>query len=353
MAESSGACFSTNSFARTRKRSGLARPQEPHDLIDTLRGGINSKPNGNAIAPYENSCLSICLHPINRHALPAPRDSGNERCHFLATSNWDSRCSHKSTAIRVRDNILCEEAFQSGHVSLLRGSNKCLQKAPLLGQADRCALAIGDVFTSAANELADVCFLRLQDGRDLVVGVIERLAQNICGAFCGREFLKKQQNRKFKCFAALRTYSGIAACVHRFGKPNPDVSFAARVCGLDKVDTQSCGCRRQICGRVHYRVAICGLPPHPNVLHNILGLRCTSEHAVSNSEETRTHAYECRETAIVCSDLGVNGKRQDRPRDLFRGRHSYSPVIGFAIVLIRCRISRASFRDSFKHHYSL
>jgi len=33
--------------------------------VDALRGGINSKPNGNAIAQYENSCLSICLAAMN------------------------------------------------------------------------------------------------------------------------------------------------------------------------------------------------------------------------------------------------------------------------------------------------
>src|SRR5215831_395528 len=94
--------------------SELAWSQKPHDLIDASRGGINSEPNGNAIAQYENGCLSICLDPVKRHAFPAPcGDSGNERCYTLATSNWDSCCAYKSTAIRVRNNILCEEMFQS------------------------------------------------------------------------------------------------------------------------------------------------------------------------------------------------------------------------------------------------
>src|SRR5882762_797413 len=179
--------------------------------------------------------------------------------------------------------------FQSSHVSLLSGSDKSLQKAALLAWVDGCAPAICDVFTGTADELPDVCFLHLQDGRDLVVGVIERLVQNICGAFCGREFLKEQQDRKLECFAALRTYSGIGAGVHRFGKPSPDVGFVPGVCGLDKVDTQSCGCRRQVCGRVLNRAPIYRLPPQPNILHYILGFRRTSEHTVSDAEQTRTH----------------------------------------------------------------
>jgi hypothetical protein len=47
--------------------------------------------------------------------------------------------------------------------------------------------------------------LPFQDVGDLAVGIIERFAQNICGTFCGREFLKQHQNRKLQRFAALRT----------------------------------------------------------------------------------------------------------------------------------------------------
>src|SRR5260370_32327186 len=39
--------------------------------------------------------------------------------------------AYKSTDIGVRNNILCEEMFQSSHVSLLGGSDKGLQKATL------------------------------------------------------------------------------------------------------------------------------------------------------------------------------------------------------------------------------
>src|ERR1700746_1675124 len=118
-------------------RIELAWPQEPHDLIDALRGGVNSKPKGNAIAQYENGCLSVCLDPVKRHALPTPfGESGNESCYVLATRNRDSRCVHKSSAICVRNNILCEESFQSSHICVLRGGDKGLQQAPLLARSD-------------------------------------------------------------------------------------------------------------------------------------------------------------------------------------------------------------------------
>jgi len=79
----------------TLDRIELAWPQEPHDLINALGGGINGKPKGNAIAQYENSCLSVCLDPLKRHALPTPfGESGNESCYVLAAGNRGRRCVH-------------------------------------------------------------------------------------------------------------------------------------------------------------------------------------------------------------------------------------------------------------------
>jgi hypothetical protein len=99
-------------------------------------------------------------------------------------------------AIRVRNNALREETFQSAHVTLLGGIDKGFQKAQLLARTNGRAPAIRDMFTGTGDELAAVCLLHLQDVGDLVVRVIECLSQNICGAFRGREFLKEQQDRK-------------------------------------------------------------------------------------------------------------------------------------------------------------
>ena len=55
--------------------------------------------------------------------------------------------AHNATVMRARKNILCEENFQSSHVSLFGSPDKCLQKTPLLLRTDGRAPAIGDVFT--------------------------------------------------------------------------------------------------------------------------------------------------------------------------------------------------------------
>ena len=65
----------------------------------------------------------------------------------------------------------------------MRGSDKDLQKPPLLGKTGGYAPAIGDVLTGTGDELARVCLLHLQDVRDLGIRVIERFVQNVCGAF--------------------------------------------------------------------------------------------------------------------------------------------------------------------------
>src|SRR5689334_12970630 len=113
------------------------------------------------------------------------------------------------------------------------------------------------MFTCTEDKLADVCLLHLQNVCDLAVGVIERFTQNIRSTFCGREFLKEHLDRELQCFSALGTESGIAAGVHRFGKPRADVSFVARVGRLSKIDAESCGYLGQECGWIVNRPPIC------------------------------------------------------------------------------------------------
>src|SRR6185312_7653904 len=98
---------------------------------------------------------------------------GNKLCYPLAAAHRYSRRAHNPTAIRGGDNILSEEALQSCHVRVLRGSDKGFQKAPLLVRTDGRAPAIRNVFTSTGNQLPGVGFLYLQDVGNLAIGVIE------------------------------------------------------------------------------------------------------------------------------------------------------------------------------------
>ena len=86
------------------------------------------------------------------------------------------------------------------------------------------------------------------------------------------------------------------------------------LCGLDKIDTESGGCRRQVCARVLNCAPIYRLPPQPNVLHDILGFCRASEHTVRNAEQTGTHSSEDRQAVILSVDLraGADGRRCGR-----------------------------------------
>jgi hypothetical protein len=128
------------------------------------RGVYGRQRNRGAVAQHKDGRLSNYLSPLEGHASPEVRSQGsNEFGDALATGNWDPRCAHKSTAIRVRRNIFSEQILQCSHISLLSGVDERLEKATLLRCVDRRAPAIGDVFTGTGHQLADVCFLHLQD----------------------------------------------------------------------------------------------------------------------------------------------------------------------------------------------
>ena len=50
---------------------------------------------------------------------------------------------------------------QSDEISLLCGTDECLQEAPLFTRTGRCAPPICDMFTGAGDELAGICLLHL------------------------------------------------------------------------------------------------------------------------------------------------------------------------------------------------
>jgi hypothetical protein len=66
-----------------------------------------------------------------------------------------------SICIRRRNNLLSEETFQTGQISVSRDSDKGCQKMPLLSCIEGIVPAIGNVLTGTRDELAGVCFLNL------------------------------------------------------------------------------------------------------------------------------------------------------------------------------------------------
>jgi hypothetical protein len=79
----------------------------------------------------------------------------------VSARNRNPRLAHQPFVVRVRDNILSQERFLSTHFSPFGGTDKGVQKAPLLVRTGGSAPAVGDMFAGTGDELPDVGFLQL------------------------------------------------------------------------------------------------------------------------------------------------------------------------------------------------
>jgi hypothetical protein len=83
----------------------------------------------------------------------------------------------------VKKDICGKESFKCGKIAFLRRDDEGVQETSLLARTHRFATPIADVLARARDELSRVRFGRLNGVGDLIVGIIERFAQNIRGAF--------------------------------------------------------------------------------------------------------------------------------------------------------------------------
>jgi len=81
------------------------------------------------------------------------------------------------------------------------------------------------------------------------------------------------------------------------------VSRRAR--GLQGIEAEAGGGRRQECGRIDHRAAIGHLPPQPGLLNDVFGLRATAEHAIRDAEQPASYRDELRRRLLEVSRRGV------------------------------------------------
>ena len=83
----------------------------------------------------------------------------------------------------------------------------------MLPRAHGLAALACDVLSGAADELPCVGLAELKDGCDLLVGVVERFAEDERGPFRWRQLLQQEQDRQLQRFAAfgvkLRAGAGV------------------------------------------------------------------------------------------------------------------------------------------------
>jgi hypothetical protein len=155
--------------------------------------------------------------------------------------------------------------------------------------------AIGDPLPGARHHLPRVRLFEPEDVRDVAVGIVERLPKDEGGAFGGSQPFEQQQNPGRQRLASFHFQPGVGAGIGWFRQPGSHIRLPARTRRLHDVDRQSLRRRREKRRGVSNEAAVRHLPPDPDVLHDVLGLGGTPEHAEGDSEETRTHRHKRRE----------------------------------------------------------
>jgi len=86
----------------------------------------------------------------------------------------------------------------------LGGRDEVGEEAPLFDRARRHATLVRDVLASARDELAAVHFADTKHAGDLRIGIVERFAQEVCGALSGQEPLQQEQRGGLERLGLLR-----------------------------------------------------------------------------------------------------------------------------------------------------
>jgi hypothetical protein len=158
------------------------------------------------------------------------------------------------------------------------------------------------VTAGAAHQLPGVDRRRRDDLGDPRVGVVEGLAKYVRRALGGGELLEQDEHRVLQGLALLGPESGVVVGVDRFREPRTDVGLAPRVRGLQGVDGEPGGDRREEGGGFADVGAIGVLPADPGLLHHVLGIRDGAEHPVGDAEESPPVCIEDGDRVVQLGD---------------------------------------------------
>lgn len=139
------------------------------------------------------------------------------------------------------------------------------------------------------DQLSRIGFFDVEDTRNLPVWTVERLAQHVGRALRRLERLDQEPNRAIERFHSIGFPCWIGTRIDRFVEPFADRGFSPGASRLQHVEGEPRGRRDQERRRILHRTAIGGLPPDPDVLHDVLGLGRAPEDAVGDAEKAGTH----------------------------------------------------------------
>ncbi len=109
-----------------------------------------------------------------------------------------------TTPVRAVADIRCQQLFQRGQVTLLSAGHERLDQLPVLALADRSAFPACQALARSADVLAHARLRLLDDLRDSLVRVVERVPQHVGGPFARRELLECQPQSELKGLGAFR-----------------------------------------------------------------------------------------------------------------------------------------------------
>src|SRR5262249_34454306 len=112
-------------------------------------------------------------------------------------------------ASRPGNDFGCKDTFESSDIAALGCSNEGIEKTPS-GRYTRVRVpAVGDVLSSARDDLPRVRLFNPKDLRDVAVSIIERFSEDVRGSFGRRQPFHQYPSPPLQRLPSLRALSRI------------------------------------------------------------------------------------------------------------------------------------------------
>lgn len=159
-----------------------------------------------------------------------------------------------------------------------------------------------DPAAGARHQLAARDLGPVDDGGDLVVGIVEDVMEEEHGTFHRLELLEQDQEGQGQGVGQFGTVIRRGSLrLHRLGQPRSLVRLATDPRRAQLVDAEAGHDRRQIRRRCRHLALTASGPPHVDLLDHVFGLGGAPEHAVGHGEQRCPESEERLEVAHVRS----------------------------------------------------
>ncbi len=287
-------------------------------MLDAFGGGVDGDhDDDHSVAGDDGDGLAVSFAPGKGGTGPKARsDAPGELGDTAAAEEGDGGGADCAASVGEGDGLGREERFQGGNVPLSGRGEEGSEQAALLGWGDGGLALFGEMATGAGDELAGVRFLDFEDFGDAAVGIVERFAEDIGGAFLGIQLFEKDEDGEFERLGPFGAESGVGGGVDGFREPRTDVGLATGAGGLVGGEGEAGGGGNEKRRRVDDEVMVDCLPAEPDILHEVFGFGGGAEHAIGEAKEAGADGKEGRKGGILrvrrhAFMIAVGGLRKD------------------------------------------